>query len=209
MTTTAIIGLGNMGKGLARRLAGNTALVLGSRDPGTATDFAATLQTQPEVLGHDEAIERADIVILALPFDAALAAARNPAITGKILVDITNPLKPDFSGLTIGHSTSAAEQIQAAAPQARVVKAYNTIFASLFDATVEQTADIPVFLAGNDQAAVAAVAELVNLSGFTVETTGTLDAARLLEPLGMLNIRFGYGMGQGTAIAPSWIRLAA
>ena len=90
-----------------------------------------------------------------------------------------------------------------------MVKAFNTIFASLFDAAPERTADVPVFLAGNDEAAVAATANLVQLSGFAVETTGTLDAARLLEPLGMLNIRLGYGLGQGTSIAPSWMRLAA
>ncbi len=209
MTTTAIIGLGNMGKGLAKRLASKTALVLGSRDPGTTAAFAGTLAGQPEALDQDAAIKRADIVILALPFDAAIATAANPLFAGKILVDITNPLKPDFSGLTIGHSTSAGEQIQAAAPGARVVKAYNTIFAGLFDVAPALTADVPVFLAGNDEAAVAAVAEIVALSGFAVQTTGTLDAARLLEPLGMLNVRLGYGLGQGTSIAPSWIRLAA
>ena len=209
MTTTAIIGLGKMGKGLAKRLAGKTPLVLGSRNPNAAQDFAATLSVQLDVLDQEAAIRRADIVILALPFEAALQAAANPALAGKILVDITNPLKPDFSGLTLGFSTSAGEQIQAAASSARVVKAYNTIFASLFEVAPEQTNNVPVFLAGDDEAAVAAVAEIVKLSGFAVETTGTLDASRLLEPLGMLNIRLGYGLGQGTAIAPGWIRLAA
>jgi predicted dinucleotide-binding enzyme len=209
MTTTAIIGLGNMGKGLARRLAGKTDLVLGSRDPAAASAFAATLPGTVAVLDQDAAIKRADIVILALPFEAALSAAANPALNGKILVDITNPLKPDFSGLTIGHTTSAGEQIQAAASGARVVKAYNTIFASLFDRAAEQTAHVPVFLAGNDAAAVAVVADLVKLSGFAVEQTGTLDAARLIEPLGMLNVRLAYGLGQGTSISPGWLRLAA
>lgn len=209
MTTTAIIGLGNMGKGLAKRLAGKTPLVLGSRNPNAAQDFAATLSVQLDVLDQEAAIRLADIVILALPFEAALQAAANPALAGKILVDITNPLKPDFSGLTLGFSTSAGEQIQAAASSARVVKAYNTIFASLFEVAPEQTNNVPVFLAGDDEAAVAAVVEIVKLSGFAVETTGTLDASRLLEPLGMLNIRLGYGLGQGTAIGPGWIRLAA
>ena len=46
-------------------------------------------------------------------------------------------------------------------------------------------------------------------SGFAVEKTGGLDAARLIEPVGMLNIRFGYGLGRGTAIAPSWLIVAA
>jgi predicted dinucleotide-binding enzyme len=90
-----------------------------------------------------------------------------------------------------------------------VVKAFNTIFASLFDRPTAETAGIPVFIAGNDEAALAAVEDLVELSGFAVEKTGGLEAARLLEPLGMLNIRLGYGLGHGTSIAPAWTKLAA
>lgn len=209
MTTTAIIGLGNMGKGLAKRLAGKTKLVLGSRDPASASAFAADLGAEIQVLDRDAAISQAEIVILALPFDAALEVAANPALAGKIVVDISNPVSPDFSALTIGHTTSAAEQVQAAASGARVVKAYNTIFAGVLELAADQTANVPVFLAGNDEAAVAAVADLVRMSGFAVQATGTLDAARLIEPVGMLNIRLGYAQGLGTAIAPNWIKLAA
>lgn len=209
MTTIAIIGLGNMGKGLAKRLAGKTDLVLASRDGAAATAFAATLPAGVTVLDQDAAIARADVVVLALPFGTALQAAANPALAGKVLLDISNPVKPDFSGLSIGHTTSAAEQLQAAAPDAKVVKAYNTIFAGLLHLPATQTAAVPVFVAGNDAAAVAAVSDIVKLSGFAVENTGGLDAARLLEPLGMLNIRFGYGLGHGTAIAPTWTKLAA
>jgi predicted dinucleotide-binding enzyme len=209
MTTTAIIGLGNMGKGLAKRLAGKTDLILSARDSAAATAFAATLPVGVTVLDRDAAIAKADIVVLALPFALALEAAANPALAGKIVVDISNPITPDFSGLTIGHTTSAAEQLQQAAPAARVVKAYNTIFASLFDRPASETAGIPVFIAGSDEAAVAAVETLVKLSGFAVEKTGGIDAARLIEPLGMLNIRLGYGLGHGTDIAPNWTKLAA
>lgn len=209
MTTVAIIGLGNMGKGLAKRLAGKVELVLGSRAFNAASAFAATLPAGVTVADHNDAIAKADIVVLALPFDAALATAGNPALNGKIVIDITNPVKADFSGLAIGHTTSAAEQIQAAAPGAKVVKGFNSIFAGVFDLSEAETADVPVFLAGNDEAAVADVADLVGKAGFAVELTGTLDAARLLEPLGMLNIRFAYGLGRGTAIAPKWSKLGA
>jgi predicted dinucleotide-binding enzyme len=209
MTTTAIIGLGNMGKGLARRLAGKTELVLAGRDSATANAFADTLPAGVTVLDQAAAIAQADIVIVALPYAAALDFVRSTDLSGKVVVDISNPLKADFSGLTIGHTTSAAEELQAAAPAARVVKAYNTIFASLFDLPVDQTATVPVFLAGNDEAAVAAVEKLVEASGFAVEKTGTLDGARLVEPLGMLNIRLGFHLGRGTAIAPAWTSLAA
>ena len=206
--SVAILGLGNMGKGLAKRLAGKTELVLGVRDAANATEFAKSL-TNVTVASYADAAKGADIVILALPYGAALEAAALPALQGKIVVDISNPVKPDFSGLSIGHTTSAAEELQKAAPNARIVKAFNTIFAGLFDAPVETTRNVPVFLAGNDAAAVDAVADVVTKAGFAVEKVGGLDGARLVEPVGMLNIRFGYGLGKGTGIAPSWLTLAA
>lgn len=197
MTKIAILGTGNMGSGLARRLAGKAELVLGSRTP------------EGNELSYADAVAAADIVVLALPFDAALDAAKTLKLDGKIVVDMTNPVTADYSGLRFGHTTSAAEEIQKAAPAAKVVKGFNTIFASLFSAPASETSAVPVFVAGNDEAAVAAVADLAAKAGFAVENAGALDGARLLEPVGMLNIRFGYGLGKGTAIAPSWLKLAA
>lgn len=197
MTTVAILGQGSMGKGLAGRLEGKATLKLGARQP------------QGAELGYADAVSGADIVVLALPYDAALDAMKSLNLTGKTVVDMTNPITADFSGLRFGHTTSAAEELQQAAPGARVVKAFNTIFASLFGAPRAVTTEIPVFVAGNDEAAVTAVAELAQAAGFAVEKTGGLDGARLLEPVGMLNIRLGYGLGQGTSIAPTWLRVAA
>jgi 8-hydroxy-5-deazaflavin:NADPH oxidoreductase len=186
-----------MGKGLAARLSGKATVVLGARSPKAGeTSYA-------------DAVAKADVVVLALPFTAALDAARALDLAGKTVVDISNPIRPDFSGLAIGHTTSAAEEIQIAAPNAKVVKGFNTIFAGLFAISAAETAEVPVFVAGNDDAAVAQVADLASKAGFAVENAGKLDGARLLEPVGMLNIRFGYGLGKGTAIAPAWVKLAA
>ena len=207
MTTTAIIGLGNMGKGLAKRLAGKTDLVLATRNTEAARRFAATLSPRVPVLEVETAVEQAQIIVLALPFAAALAVARGTMLAGKIVVDMSNPITPDFAALTIGHTTSAAEELQKSAPDAKIVKAYNTIFAGLFDLPRESTANVPVFLAGNNEDAIAQVEALVAASGFAVEKTGLLDAARLVEPVGMLNIRLGYSLGRGTAIAPAWLAL--
>ena len=80
---------------------------------------------------------------------------------------------------------------------------------ALFSASLAATANVPVFIAGDDEDAVNAVADLAKIAGFAVEKAGKLDGARLLEPVGMLNIRLGYGLGQGTSIAPSWLRIAA
>lgn len=206
--TTAIIGLGNMGKGLARRLAGKTDLILASHDGAAVEAFAAGLGGV-KAASVEEAIAAADIVVIAVPYAGVLELAASPALKGKVVVDISNPVNAEFNGLLLGHTTSGAEQIQQAARDSKVVKAFNTIFAGVFDAPVAATAEVPVFLAGNDEAAVDAVADLVGKAGFASEKTGTLDAARLLEPLGMLNIRFGYGLGRGTAIAPNWLTVAA
>ncbi|MVS98997.1 NADPH-dependent F420 reductase [Devosia marina] len=204
MTKIAIIGLGNMGKGLARRLDGKVALFLGTRDIDSGQSFAVGFSQVPQVLSRQDAAAAADLVVLALPYASAIEFVRSTNLDGKVVVDLTNPLKEDFSGLLIGHSTSAAEEIQALALGARVVKAYNTIFASLFDRPASDTAATPVFLAGDDEAALASVTRLVEISGFSAEPTGGLGASRLVEPLGMLNIQLGYHQGRGTAIAPAW-----
>lgn len=206
-TTTAIIGLGNMGKGLARRLAGRTDLVVATRGRAAATAFAATLSGHVAALSAEDAVARAGIVMVALPYGLAQDFCSATDLSGKVVVDMSNPLKPDFSGLLFGHTTSAAEQLQSLAPAARVVKAYNTIFSALLDLPADRTAQVPVFLAGDDAAAVDAVAHLVTLSSFAVERTGGLEAARLVEQLGMLNVRLGYSLGRGTGIAPAFIKV--
>lgn len=199
--TTAIIGLGNMGKGIAARLAGKTDLVLGVANPDSAAEFAASVGAR--VTDYRSAVAAADMVILAVPYGVALELAGSLPLAGKVVVDISNPLKADFSGLSVGHTSSAAEEVARVATGARVVKAFNTIFASLLSLPASETASVQVFLAGDDAAAVDAVADLVGKAGFAVEKTGGIEAARLLEPLGMLNIRFGYSLGRGTGIAPA------
>jgi 8-hydroxy-5-deazaflavin:NADPH oxidoreductase len=204
--TTAIIGLGNMGKGLARRLAGKTDLILASRDGAAASAFAAGLGVKAASV--EQAMTAADIIIIAVPYAGTLELAASPALKGKVVVDMSNPVNAEFSGLLMGHTTSAAEEIQQVAKDAKVVKAFNTIFAAVLDAPLAQTAVMPVFLAGNDDAAVDAVADLVVKAGFAADKTGPLNVARLIEPLGMLNIRFGYGLGRGTEIVPTWVSVS-
>jgi len=153
------------------------------------------------------AADGADIVILATAYGDASTALRGAGdLAGKVVIDITNPLTADYMALTIGHSTCAAEEIQKAFPKAKVVKAFNTVFAqtlaagpSLADETVQ------VYFAGDDAAAKESVKTLVQSIGFAAVDAGGLKNARYLEPLAGLNIYFGYGAGKGTAIAPKWI----
>jgi 8-hydroxy-5-deazaflavin:NADPH oxidoreductase len=106
--------------------------------------------------------------------------------------------------LALGFSTSAAEEIQKAVPAAKVVKAFNTIFSQVLSAAPDDTR-AQVLYAGDDADAKAAVRALIESTGFEAVDAGPLANSRLLEPLGMLTIYFGYGAGRGTGIAPTWV----
>ena len=153
----------------------------------------------------------ADIVVLATGYADAPAALRSLGdLKGKVVVDITNPLTPDYMGLTLGHSTSAAEEIAKAVPGAQVVKAFNTLFAQVLAEGADFGAGrkATVFVAGDTESARQAVAGLAETLGFAVVDAGGLKNARYLEPLAGLNIYLGYGAGLGTGIAPTWLRKA-
>lgn len=118
----SILGTGNMATGLAVLFAkaGHT-VTLGSRDAEKAKTVASNIGNGIAGAELAEAAGKADLVVLAVPFDAAaevISAAGD--LAGKTLVDITNPMTADYSALTIGHTTSAAEEIQKLAPAAKV-----------------------------------------------------------------------------------------
>ncbi|MDL1863587.1 NADPH-dependent F420 reductase, partial [Betaproteobacteria bacterium PRO7] len=152
-----------------------------------------------------------DVLILATGYaDAVPALEALGSLQGKIVVDITNPLTADYMGLTIGHTTSAAEEIAKAFPGARIVKAFNTVFAQVLaeGADFGKGQVVPVFVAGDNAQAKQTVSEIARSIGFDAIDAGPLKNARYLEPLAGLNIYLGYGAGLGTNIAPTWLRKA-
>lgn len=203
----AVIGTGNMGAGIATLLAEkNVDVVIGHRDPEKAAALASKIGARAQGGGIDAAFRLADIVFLALPYTAAkdvFSAAGD--ISGKILIDISNPVSADFSELTIGHSTSAAEEIQALTTQAHVVKAFNTIFAQLLPSTARQTR-LQILVASDDVQAKSRVTALAGVLDFDVLDAGPLKNSRYLEPIGQMNIQFGYFLNQGPIVAPAWIK---
>ncbi|WP_371158280.1 NADPH-dependent F420 reductase [Jannaschia sp. 2305UL9-9] len=206
----AILGAGNVGTGLARALSTTRhGVVLAGRDPAKARKAAdaAGSETHPvQSASLSDAIAQAEIVILALPFDAAEDLAKDHGFAGKIVIDPTNPVKDDFSGLALGFDTSAAERIAAAAPEARVVKGFNTLFAQVYENGPDMGGTpVPVFLASDDDAAKQAAMRIAGDAGFDAVDSGPLSNARYLEPLAYLNIQFGYMLGRGTQIAPAWL----
>lgn len=208
--SVTIIGPGNMGLGLAKLLVEQgQAIVLAHRDVLVAEKAAKELGVRATAADMSAAVRQSDVIILATPFGAvgaALAAAGD--LAGKVVIDITNPITPDYMALTIGHTTSAAEQVAALAPGARIVKAFNTIFWQILPFGARRgKSPVQVLLASDDAAAKATVSELVELLEFEAVDAGPLANARYLEPVGELNIHFGYALGWGTSIAPSWVRL--
>ncbi|RXF75335.1 NADPH-dependent F420 reductase [Hansschlegelia zhihuaiae] len=207
--TVAIIGTGKMGSGIAKLLAGKgEKVVIGARDPAKASALAAEIGGDAEGGGIEAAVKLADLVILAVwyqQFEETVRAAGD--LSGKVLVDISNPITEDFKGLRIGHTTSAAEELQALAPKAKVVKAFNTIFAELLPAEAREGRDpVQVFVAADDEAAKTAVSDVVAKGGFQPVDSGPLSNARFLEPVGEINIWFGFFLGWGTSAAPAWIK---
>ena len=200
-----LIGTGNMGSALAKHIAkAGHPLVITGQD---ATKAQALAQANGANFIAANAAEGAAVVIVATAYGDAVTALRAAGdLTGKVVIDISNPLTADYMGLTIGHSTSAAEEIQKAFPKAKVVKAFNTVFAQTLAAGPSLAGEtVPVYFAGDDAAAKETVKALVQNMGFAAVDAGSLKNARYLEPLGGLNIYFGYGAGKGTAIAPKWI----
>lgn len=185
----AIIGNGNVGSGLARVLeqAGHQVSTAGRGD-----DLSA----------H---IDEAEVVVLATPYSAAMDLAGRADFTGKTVVDVSNPVTEDYSALQLGHQTSAAEEIARLLSGASVVKAFNTIFAKHYETGLKVDGQpLQTFVAADSEDARGTVKSLAADIGLEPVDAGPLSNARYLEPVGFLNIQFGYALGRGTEIAPRW-----
>jgi 8-hydroxy-5-deazaflavin:NADPH oxidoreductase len=206
-----VIGAGNMGSAFVKQLvrAGHQVSVT-ARDGAKAARVAAEHRSAKAVATAGAAAD-ADAVVLATGYaDAASALHAVGGLQGKVVIDITNPLTPDYMGLTVGHSTSAAEEIAKAVPGAEVVKGFNTVFAQVLaeGADFGNGRKVEVFVASDSERAKQAARAIAESMGFAVTDAGPLKNARYLEPLAGLNIYLGYAGGLGTGIAPAWIRKA-
>lgn len=199
----SILGAGNVGLALARALlrAGQP-VTLGVPEPERHREAVAALGPQATLVHADAAIDAGDVVILAVPYEAALSIAQGRADwQGKVLVDATNPIAPGLAGLLVGTTTSGAEQVAARARGARVVKAFNTTGAENM-ADSRYAAGLPMMpVAGDDAAARQQVMALAALIGFDPVDMGALQTARYLEPLAMVWIHLAFKQGQGRAFA--------
>ncbi len=150
------------------------------------------------------AIADSQLVLLTTPFDRVTAALEpcRAELAGKVLVDVTNPITADHHGLKIGHTTSGAEELSRKFPDAKIVKAFNAVFAEVYAARTPQLGREPIsiFFAGDDDDAKQLVKQLIDSLGFAAVDAGPLSNARYLEPLSLLNIQLGRRLGYGTQI---------
>jgi NADPH-dependent F420 reductase len=185
----AIIGVGNVGSALARacNVAGHT-VVVSARNPAHAEKIADELRVAAAA-SNSEAAQDADMVVLAVPAKAVASVLDEIAelVAGTIVVDPTNPVDEDREAI-LRASASLAEAVVLLAPGARVVKAFNTVFASRLNHPVIDGVPLDGFYAGDDATAKQVVADLLAEMGFRPIDAGELLTARALELMAFLNI---------------------
>lgn len=203
-----IIGSGNMGSGLGKIWAkkGHEVIFSYSRSQEKLKSLAAALPNAKA--GTPEEAAQADVVLLSVRWsDVPDALKQAGTLNNRIVIDCTNPLKQDLSGLELGFTSSAAEEIARMAPGSRVVKAFNTAFAQVYEEKSRLFGSRRAsMLYCGDAEAKTVVAKLIMDVGFDPVDCGPLTAARLLEPVAMLVITLGYGMKMGTNMALNLIR---
>jgi len=203
-TRVGVIGSGAVGRALAAGFASRGhEVTIGTRAPEENDDLQAwAAQHDGVAIGtFAAAAEGGEIVVLATRGTAAEEAIRTAGpqhFAGKLVIDATNPLAPDPGtggpGLAVGHTDSGGETVQRALPDARVVKAFNTVNNALM-ADPGFAARQPMFIAGNDDAAKASVAEILGDFGWDAFDVGGIEQSRQLESLVLLWVAVGRRRG--------------
>jgi NADPH-dependent F420 reductase len=192
-----IIGAGNMGRGIGTRTAaGGHSVTFVDANPEAAQQAAADVKkaakngskVSTSSLGD---VELGEVVVLAVWYRTNLEIARQlgSKLAGRVVVDIANPLNTTYDGLATAPDSSSAEDLaRVVAPEAKVVKAFNTTYAGTLVAGQVDGRPLDVFIAGDDADAKAKVAQLVRDGGMRPIDTGPLSRARQIEGMQLLHI---------------------
>ena len=194
-STVAIIGTGTIGSELAANFAaGGQDFLMAGRHQDAARKLASTLAGHAEVVSVDEAIDRADVLVIAVWLDdfKQLIAQYGERLAGKVIVDPSNPVGPDGAGgyhKVIGEQESSGQILAALLPPgARLVKAFGTLSAPTLSAAARQEPERAVqFYAADDDAAGDLVADLIRAGGFEPVRIGGLDQSIRIEMFGDLH----------------------
>ena len=189
----AVIGSGNVGTSLGDGFSakGHT-VVYGSREPskesGTKRKFDSVAAS----------IAQSEVVVLAIPWDAVQSVTESNDLSGKTVIDCTNPIGPNFE-LVLGCNNSAGEMVAKLARGAHVVKAFNTTGFHNMQSPSFGSTRLTMMYAGDDEAAKTVARQLISDIGFDPVDAGPMKMARYLEPLAMLWINLFLGMKQDIA----------
>ncbi len=192
-----IIGVGNMGRGIGTRMvAGGNSVTLVGRSPEKTGTLAEELRAAAK---KDAAVKTSplgspiqdEVVILAVPYPADVSIVKDYGnkLAGKTIVSISTPLNASYDGLATPPGTSAAEELARVAPaHAKIIKAFNTNFSRLLVAGNVSGQPMDVFVAGDDAQAKTVIAGLIEAGGLRPLDVGSLERARYLEGLHLINI---------------------
>ncbi len=198
MVKIAILGTGNVGKALFGGIKnGSNEVKFGSRDPSKSKAPEGA-----EVVTMKEAVQWAEVIIFAVPHHSTsetINSIGGDNFNDKIVIDVTNALNEKWE-LAMGFDTSAAEEMQKLIPGAKVVKAFNYVFAENMSNGKVGEGSLTLFVASDDSRAKEVVMKIGNEIGFESVDAGPLKSARYLEPLGMLLIGLGMNQKLGTKI---------
>ncbi len=199
----AILGAGNVGAALATAwLRAGHKVVFGVRDPSSTKSASAAQRLGARVAAVPTAAGECDVVVLATPWDGARAALEScGSLAGKTVIDCTNPLKSDLSGLAVGTDDSGGERVAGWAKGASVFKCFNQTGAENMADAARYAVRPVMFVAGDDAARKPAVLQLARDAGFDSVDAGPLSAARVLEPLAMLWVHLAYRCNMGRDFA--------
>ena len=212
--TIAIIGAtGEMGSAISRSLAGdNYRLLLYSNDQAQLRLLVESIlnsRAEADVEGiacTTQAAWEADIIIAAVPYEAEkeIAVKIKDVANTKIVISISNPVDETYNKLITANNTSAAEELQKLLPNSKVVKAFNTTFATDFSVLEINGSQVDSFIAGDSGEALQTVAALVSAAGFNPVIAGDLYVSRTLENMQLLliqlTIKYNYNRPAGWKI---------
>lgn len=191
-----IVGSGDVAKALAVGfLSRGHEVMLGTRDPAKLADWVSE-RAGAAAGSSSDAATFGEIVLLATLGTAAVDAVRQAGIdrfAGKVVIDATNPLRFDDAGphLAVGLEDSLGEQVQRAIPQARVVKAFNTVGSPHMIDPQFGGGPPTMFIGGNDDEAKQTVTQILRDFGWDVADLGGIEASRYLEPMCMAWVAYG------------------
>ncbi len=202
----AIFGAGSVGSALGRGWAkvGHSVffVVRGGSEKSDARLGALLRETGAQSGTASEGVAFADVVVLALPWEATEAALGGAGdLSGKVVLDATNPLLPNFAGLIVPPAGSGGQQVAVWAPGAHVVKIFNSTGANNMANPAYGEGAAAMFYAGDDGVAKRAAHGLATDLGFDAVDAGPLAASARLESLALLWITLAYAQGQGREFA--------